>query len=114
MRKLSKRKPKVAERLMQKYFRREKDRARDFMHKLTAKVARELKGLKCGAILEDLKNVKGMVLSRSKSLNRRLSKWNARTFQFMPRYKLRWLGLPVRYIDPKTHPRPAPSARLPW
>ncbi len=34
--KLSKHKPRTAERLMQKYSRRERNRAKDLMHKLTA------------------------------------------------------------------------------
>ncbi len=106
--KLSKRKPKVAERLMRKYSRREKDRARDFMHKLTARIAGELGGVESGAILEDLRNIKSKVLRRSRNLNRRLSKWNARTFQFMLEYKLRWLGLPVKYVNPSYSSRTCP------
>jgi len=46
--KLSKRKPRTAGRLMRKYSRREKDRARDFMHKLTARIAGELEELRSG------------------------------------------------------------------
>ena len=112
--KLSKHKPKTAERLMQKYSRREKNRAKDFTHKLTTKIVRELKELQSGAILENLKNIKDRVLNRSKKLNRKLSKWNARTFQFMLGYKLRWLGLPVKYIDPKNSSKKCPvcSGRL--
>jgi len=62
--KLSKAKPKTAKRLMQKYSRRERNRARDIMHKITTKIARELALIKHGAILEDLKNIKGRILKR--------------------------------------------------
>ncbi|MDI9645277.1 MAG: zinc ribbon domain-containing protein [Archaeoglobales archaeon] len=55
--------------------------------------------MKCGAILEELKGVKRRILSGSRNVNRKLSKWNARTFQFMLEYKLKWLGLPVKYIN---------------
>ncbi|MCD6154995.1 MAG: IS200/IS605 family accessory protein TnpB-related protein [Candidatus Verstraetearchaeota archaeon] len=53
---------------------RERNRARDFMHKLTTKIARMLVEIKNGAILEDLKGIKGRTLSKSKKLNRKLSK----------------------------------------
>ena len=106
--KLSKRKPRTAGRLMRKYSRREKDRVRDFMHKLTARIAGELEGLRSGAILEDLRGVKGRVLNGGKGLNRRLSKWDARTFQLMLEYKLRWLGLPVKYVNPSYSSRTCP------
>ena len=106
--KLSKHKPKTAKRLMEKYSRRERNRAKDFMHKLTTKIAGELSEVESGAILENLKNIKGRVLRRSKDLNRRLSKWNARTFQSMLEYKLKWLGLPVKYVNPRNSSKTCP------
>jgi len=106
--KLSKQKPKTAKRLMEKYSRRERNRAKDSMHKLTTKIVRELSEVKSGAILEDLKNIKSRVLHKSKDINRRLSKWNARTFQFMLEYKLKWLRLPVKYVDPRNSSKTCP------
>ena len=106
--KFSKHKPKTAKRLMEKYSRRERNMAKDFMHKLTTKIARELSRAKSGAILENLKGIKGRILHRSKDLNRRLSKWNARTFQFMLEYKLKWLGLPVKYVNPRNSSKTCP------
>ncbi|MEM0332579.1 MAG: zinc ribbon domain-containing protein [Archaeoglobaceae archaeon] len=55
--------------------------------------------MKCGAILEELKGLKRRILSGSRNVNRKPSKWNARMFQFMLEYKLKWLGLPVKYIN---------------
>jgi len=112
--KLSKHKPKTGKKLLEKYSRREKNRARDFLHKLTTKIARELNKEESGTILENLRNIKSRVLRRSKDLNRKLSKWNARTFQFMLEYKLRWLGLPVKYVNPKNSSKTCPlcSGRL--
>ncbi len=78
------------------------------MHKLTTSIAGELKGLGSGAILEDLRNVKSGILHKSKGLNRKLSKWNARIFQFMLEYKLKWLGLPVKYVNPRNSSRTCP------
>ena len=109
--KLAKHKPRTSERLMGKYSRRERNRAKDFMHKLTTKIARELSEIKSGAILENLKSIKGGVLRKSKDLNRRLSKWNARTFQYMLEYKLKWLGLPVKYVNPKNSSKTCPLCR---
>ena len=106
--KLSKTKPKTAKRLMEKYSRRERNRAKDFMHKLTTTIARELIANRSGAILEDLRNIKNRILNGSKNLNRKLSKWNARTFQFMLEYKLRWFGLPVKYVNPRNSSKTCP------
>ena len=66
------------------------------MHKITATIARELVSIKHGVILEDLRNIKDRILDGSNDLNRKLSKWNCRTFQFMLEYKLKWFGLPVK------------------
>lgn len=106
--KLAKTKPKTAKRLMQKYSKREKNRAKDIMHKITTKIAEELASIKHGAILEDLKNIKGRILKGSKNLNRKLSKWNCRMFQFMLEYKLKWHGLPVKYVNPLNSSKTCP------
>ena len=106
--KLSKHKPKTAKKMMQKYSKREKNRARDFMHKLTAGIVEKLSEIKSGAIFENLKDIKGRILNKSRDLNRKLSKWNARMFQFMLEYKLKWLGLPVKYINPKNSSKTCP------
>ncbi len=55
-----------------------------------------------------MKNVKGRVLNRSKNPNRRLSKWNARTFHFMLEYRLRWAGLPAGHVNPSYSSRACP------
>lgn len=57
--KLSKHKPRTAKRLMEKHSKRERSRVKDFMHKLTTKIAEELIALKSGAILENLTLRKG-------------------------------------------------------
>ncbi|MEM2374562.1 MAG: transposase [Thermoproteota archaeon] len=108
MQKLSKIKPLTSKKLLKKYSGREKSRAKDFMHKLTTQIARGLKEKNCGAILEDLKGVKRRILNGSKDMNRKLSKWNARTFQFMLEYKLKWNGLPVKYVNPANTSKTCP------
>ncbi|MDW8013545.1 MAG: transposase [Archaeoglobaceae archaeon] len=41
-------------------------------------------------------------------MNRKLSKWNARTFQFMLEYKLLWAELPVKYVKPQNTSKTCP------
>ncbi|MEM3576473.1 MAG: transposase [Thermoproteota archaeon] len=106
--KLSKFKPLTSKRLLEKYSKREENRAKDFMHKLTTSIAEELKEKNCGAIMERLKSVKYRILNHSKKMNRKLSKWNARTFQFMLEYKLLWDGLPVKYVNPANSSKTCP------
>lgn len=101
-------KPKTSKKLLKKYTQREENRAKDFMHKLTTAIARELRGIGSGAILENLKNIKNRVLNGSRENNRKLSKWNARMFQFMLEYKLRWNGLAVNYVNPKSSSKVCP------
>ncbi|MEM3790818.1 MAG: transposase, partial [Thermoproteota archaeon] len=105
---LSRLKPETSKRLLEKYSKREENRAKDFMHKLTTSIAEELKEKNCGAIMERLKNIKYRILNHSKKMNRKLSKWNARTFQFMLEYKLLWNGLPVKYVNPKNSSKTCP------
>ncbi|MEM3833178.1 MAG: transposase [Thermoprotei archaeon] len=106
--KLMKFKPKTSKKLLKKYSKREKNRAKDFMHKLTTQVAGELKEKNCGAILENLKGIKGRILNGSRKNNRKLSKWNARMFQFMLEYKLKWLDLPTKYVNPANSSKTCP------
>ncbi|MEM3833184.1 MAG: transposase [Thermoprotei archaeon] len=106
--KLSKIKPLTSKRLLEKYSRREGNRAKDFMHKLTTHIAGELKEKNCGAILENLKGIKGRILNGSRKNNRKLSKWSARAFQFMLEYKLKWLNLPVKYVSPANSSKTCP------
>jgi putative transposase len=108
MQRLSKFKPKTSKRLMGKYSSRERNRAKDFMHKLTTEIAERLKESGSGAVMEKLKGIKHNVLNRSRKQNRKLSKWNARTFQFMLEYKLKWLELPVKYVNPRDTSKTCP------
>ena len=108
---LAKKKPKTARKLLQKYSKRELNRTNDFIHKLTTKIVRELVQKGYGAILEDLKDIKRHILNKSKSMNRKLSKWDARKIQKMLEYKLKWHGLPVKYVDPKNTSKTCPKCQ---
>lgn len=101
---------------MEKYSRRERNRAKDFLHKLTTKMIRELASLGYGMILEDLNRIKERAARKGKTsreLRRRLSKWDARTFQFMLFYKASWFGLPVVFVNPAYSSRTCPVCSAP-
>ncbi len=53
---------------MKKYLKREKNRTRDLMHKITV-IARELISIRSRAILEDFRNTKDRILNGGKNLN---------------------------------------------
>ncbi|MEM3832864.1 MAG: transposase [Thermoprotei archaeon] len=107
--KLMKFKPKTSKKLLKKYSKREKNRAENFMHKLTTQIARKLKEKSHGAIFEDLNGIKRRILNKSKDMNRKLSKWSARAFQLMLEYKLKWLNLPVKYVNPANSSKTCPA-----
>ncbi len=98
--------PKRSERILEKYRRREKDRANNFLHQLTSRIVKELVG--CGVIMEDLRMIKTRILNRSSEENRKLSKWGVRAFQNMLEYKLKWRGLPTIYVNPSNTSRICP------
>jgi putative transposase len=52
--------------------------------------------------------MKHRVLDGSRKQNRKLSKWSARTLQSMLEYKLKWLELPVKYVDAKNTSKTCP------
>ncbi len=110
--------PRRSRRLMEKYSKRERNRVRDFLHKLTTRIVRELASLNYGIVLEDLSGIKERTARRGRAsrreIRRRLSKWDARTLQFMLAYKARWLGLPVQFVNPAYSSRTCPvcSGRL--
>ncbi|NJE09279.1 transposase, partial [Thermococcus sp. M39] len=94
--------------LLERYSGRERNRARDFLHKLSNKIVEIAREKQVGIILEDLNGIKERVLNGSKSLNRKLSKWNARELQRLIEYKTKWFGVPVVYINPKNSSRVCP------
>ena len=85
-------------RALSKYRRRERRRVRDFLHKVTRKIADTFKGYK--VIMEDLTHIRKSIRF-GKRLNRRLSAWNFRLGQSLVDYKARLNGSPVQYVNPK-------------
>ena len=68
--------PRRSKKLMERYNMRGRNRARDFLHKLTTRIVRELASLNYGIILEDLNGIKERTASRGRAnkIRRRLSK----------------------------------------
>lgn len=109
---LMKKKPRVAKRLWKKYSRRERNRVKDLLHKLTTVIADELEKRNLGLILEDLNGIKKKVVRKGKNpkkRNRELSKWNCRELQKLLEYKVKERGLPVVYVNPRNSSRICPK-----
>ena len=97
---MSKTKPKTAKRLMQKYSQRYRNRVKDFLHKLTTKLANEFKDYKHGfGGLEK----RGMFTKR-KTHNRVISKQNWKQIIQLMSYKAN-IRLLNPYNSTKTCPR---------
>ncbi|HIH72058.1 MAG: transposase [Thermococcales archaeon 44_46] len=95
--------------LLEKYSGRERNRMRDFLHKLANKIVEIAYRKRMGIILEDLRGIKEKVLNGSKDFNRKISKWNARELQRLIEYKAKWFGVPVVYVNPRNSSRTCPA-----
>jgi len=100
---------KLSGELLEKYSNRERNRTKDFLHKLANKIVEIARERRIGIILEDLNGIKERVVNGSKSLNRKLSKWNARELQRLIEYKAKWFNIPVIYVNPRNSSRVCPA-----
>jgi putative transposase len=98
--KLTKHKPKTAQRLLKKYSGREKRRTRDLCHKISRIIVGFVKQHGFGILMEDLKGIRRHI-NKGRVLNRRLHSWNFRRLQFYIEYKVKLEGLPVTYVNPR-------------
>jgi len=98
--KLSKLKPKTAERLLRKYSGRRRRKAMDECHKVARRMVDLAKEYKMGIVMEDLRGIRERV-NYGRMLNRRLHSWNFRRLQFYIEYKAKLSGLPIVYVNPK-------------
>jgi putative transposase len=87
-------------RLLAKYGRREKNRVKDILHKVSKTIVEFAKVRGCGIILEDLNGIRKRI-DYGRVLNRRLHNWSFRKLQHYIEYKAKLEGLPVIYVDPK-------------
>jgi len=99
---------KLSRELLKKYSKRERNRTKNFLHKLANKIVEIAREGQMGIILEDLNGIKERVLNGSKKMNRKLSKWNARELQRLIEYKAKWFGVPVVYVNPRNSSRTCP------
>ncbi|WP_457753357.1 RNA-guided endonuclease InsQ/TnpB family protein [Thermococcus sp.] len=99
---------KLSKSLLKKYSNRERNRTKDFLHKLANKIVEIAKEKQMGIILENLNGIKEN-LNGSKELNRKLSKWNARELQRLIEYKAKWSGILVVYVNPRNSSRVCPA-----
>lgn len=99
---------KLSGELLEKYSNRERNRTKDFLHKLANKIVEIAKERQMGIVLEDLNGIKERVLNGSKELNKKLSKWNARELERLIEYKAKWFGVPVVYVNPMNSSKTCP------
>jgi putative transposase len=96
---LSKERPKTAQRLLKKYSDREARRTKDLCHKISKRIVDFARQNSFGVVMEDLKGIRNRI-NYGRKLNRRLHSWNFRKLQFYIDYKARLEGLPVVYVNP--------------
>ncbi|MBS7633970.1 IS200/IS605 family accessory protein TnpB-related protein [Candidatus Bathyarchaeota archaeon] len=102
------------QRLQAKYCERERYRTEHLLHGISKDIIERAKENHFGILLEDLKYIrraKDLALNRFngkvqpvsrhiKRLKRRLNTWNFRKLQSYIKYKAKWEGIPVSYVDP--------------
>lgn len=87
--------------LLAKYGRRESNRVKDILHKVSKTIVEFAKVRGCGIILEDLKGIRKRI-DYNNVLNRRLHNgWSFHKLQYYIEYKAKLEGLPVVYVNPK-------------
>ncbi len=94
--------PKTKRNLLNKYGKREKNKCKDLLHKLTNQILDVVEKNKSIVILEDLTDIRNSVSRKknSKRMRRRLNRWNFRQFQTYLEYKTNRTGFLVSYQNP--------------
>lgn len=103
--------PNVRKKLLNKYGRKERNKTKDLIHKLSNKVAGIVEINDSVVVMEDLtnirqsnsrqKNLKIWQKKKSKKMRRRLNRWNFKQFQSNLKYKANSTGHLVEYINPR-------------
>ena len=81
------------------------------LHFISRRIVDYLAGKYSGLIvfMEDLDGIRnGKDRDKGKRMNRRLHAWPFRKLQQFIRYKLEWLGVPVKFVDPENTSRRCP------
>ena len=68
------------------------------MHKVSAVIVSEAEKYNAKIVMEDLKLIRNSANRKSKSVRRRLNRWNFRKLQFFMEYKAKWNDLSVNYV----------------
>ncbi|HEV2225840.1 MAG TPA: transposase [Nitrososphaerales archaeon] len=81
---------------------REKDRVKQFLHRVTKNIVQKSKERKQAIVLERLNGIRIAHQKddgKSKASRRRISQWPFREFQSQIEYKAGWEGVPVEYVS---------------
>jgi len=93
-------KPHKMRKILKKYSGREKRRVEDYLHKISSIIVSEAVKYNAKIVMENLKHIRNSANRKSKSIRRRLNRWNFRKLQFFIGYKAKWNGLSVGYVNP--------------
>ncbi len=103
--------PQKRKALLDKYGKRERHITTTAMHEVSNEIVELIKDHEAVVVLEDLsnirqslarqKNLKPRQQKKSKRMRRRLNRWNFRQFHTFLEYKVKAMGYPVKYVNPR-------------
>ncbi len=93
-------KPHKMRKILKKYSGREKRRVEDYLHKISSIIVSDAVKYNAKIVMENLKHIRNSANRKSKSIRRRLNRWNFRKLQLFIEYKAKWNGLSVGYVNP--------------
>ncbi|NVM54573.1 MAG: IS200/IS605 family element transposase accessory protein TnpB, partial [Candidatus Helarchaeota archaeon] len=103
--------PQKRKQLLDKYGKRERHKTANTMHAVTNEIAELVEANEALIVFEDLTNIRQSLArqknlqprhqKKSKKIRRRLNRWNFRQFQTFLEYKVKAMGHPVQYVNPR-------------
>lgn len=94
----------IHKKIAQKLGRRQKNRVKQFLHKISKDVVKNAKESKSLIVFENIKGIRKLYRkgnSQGRKYRRRLNSWSFYELQRQIQYKAGWEGIPVKFIDPR-------------
>lgn len=94
----------IRKKIAQKLGRRQKNRVRQFLHKISKDIVKNAKESKSMIIFENIKGIRRLYRKgngQGRKYRRRLNSWSFYELQRQIQYKAEWEGIPVKFIDPR-------------
>jgi putative transposase len=102
----------VAQSLYAKYGRREKNRTKQEIHRVSKAIVKSAKAKGLGIVMEDLNGIRKLYRrgnGQGASFRGRMNTWAFNEIQTQIEYKSKWLGIPVYYVNPRGTSRKCPN-----